>query len=133
MDMAQDFSRSTFDSIDICNLIPLQQPMDTIEEQVKLPLSLEPQKLLDNLTFTPHNVVKDGPIPFPDNTFDYTQQSCITLAYCREDWKTVLLDLERVTKPGGYIQLLEIDLCPQPLGQASELWRDQSKKKYFMC
>ncbi|KAI7866560.1 uncharacterized protein EV154DRAFT_154289 [Mucor mucedo] len=126
MDMAQDFHKSTFDSIDICNLMARKQEMDTIyHEEVKLSPPVGPQKLLDNFTFTPYNVVKEHRIPYPDDTFDYTQQSLVTLAYAKEDWKTVMLDLKRVTKPGGYIQLLEIDLCPQPLGDASGLWRDQ--------
>lgn len=132
MDMAQDFCKSTFDSIDICNLIPQPQKIDTSDHQEANLPPVGPQKMLDNFTFTPYNVVKGGRMPFPDNTFDYTQQSLVTLAYCKEDWKTVMLDLKRVTKPGGYIQLLEIDLCPQPLGQASELWRDQSKHEIYL-
>lgn len=130
MDMAQDFGKSTFDSIDICNLINRKKEMNKVyHDEIKSSPSVGPQKLLDNFTFTPYNVVKEHRIPYPDNTFDYTQQSLVTLAYAKEDWKAVTLDLKRVTKPGGYIQLLEIDLWPQPLGKASELWREQSKRK----
>lgn len=146
--MAQDFYKSCFDAVNICNLLPLEQQqyqqddnyiskntttpqlLDVVQEEGSQ--QSEHQEQQDNFRFTCHNVCKDGPIPFPDDTFDYVQQTLTTLAYKEKDWKYVLQELKRVTKPGGYIQLLEVDLYPQPLEEQGGLWRDQSKAFHFI-
>lgn len=139
MDMAEDFCKSSFDAVNICNLLPPKQevinypydftmnhhnnnkPTSVKEEPMKS------EKLTENFTFTAHNMVKDGPLPFEENTFDYVQQAQSVLVYNHSDWKRVLLDIKRVTKPGGYVQLFEIDLYPHPLGKIGGLWRDQRR------
>lgn len=131
--MAEDFRKSVFDSIDICNLVPPKQEAENSsyhfspsKEKVTEPsVKSKSEKLKENFIFTEHNMIKDGPLPFADNSFDYTQQSQVLLVYNRENWKKKLLDLKRVTKPGGIIRLLEVDLYPQKLGEKGGLWRDQ--------
>lgn len=130
--MAEDFRKSVFDSIDICNLIPKREAEEKSyhfspnKAKVTDPsVKSKSENLKENFTFTQHNMVKDGLLPFPDDTFDYTQQSQVLLVYNRENWKKKLLDLKRVTKPGGYIRLLEVDLYPQKLGELGGLWRDR--------
>ncbi|GAA5812964.1 hypothetical protein MFLAVUS_006426 [Mucor flavus] len=133
LDMAEDFRKSVFDSIDICNLVTSKQEAEnnpyhfpsSKAKVTELSVKSKSEKLKDNFTFTEHNMIKDGPLPFADNSFDYTQQSQVLLVYNRENWKKKLLDLKRVTKPGGIIRLLEVDLYPQKLGEKGGLWRDQ--------
>jgi SAM-dependent methyltransferase len=153
LDMAQDFCKSTFDSIDICNLLPYQPNIfnttattiiqqggaESAEHQFhrlsrtqSKQQEVEESQQNNNFRFTCHNVVKDGPIPFESDTFDYVQQTLTTLAYKKEDWTNVLQELKRVTKPGGYIQLIEVDLYTQPLGEQGGLWRDQSKVFFLL-
>ena len=44
-------------------------------------------------------------LPFPDNTFDFVVQHDAILFYTQKEWRTVIDELVRVTKPGGWIQL----------------------------
>lgn len=135
--MAQDFSKSTFETINVCNLLPLsiRQQFNMQDEggecenyspSFKPPHRTNNSKKQQNLSFTLHNVAKDGPIPYRDHTFDFVQQALATLAYRTNEWKSVLSEIKRVTKPGGYIQLIEVDFYIQPLGEGGGgLWRDQ--------
>ncbi|KAI8380137.1 hypothetical protein BD560DRAFT_388680 [Blakeslea trispora] len=119
IDMAEDFCNSTFDAVDICNLIPQYQDSDKQSQYIG-GLEQEPS----NLRFTLHNILIDS-LPFESDTFDYVQQSITALTYKVEDWPNVLRELKRVTKPGGYIQLIENEIHPYCLGPIGESWRDQ--------
>ncbi|KAL9548242.1 hypothetical protein MBANPS3_005769 [Mucor bainieri] len=106
IDMAEDFTKSRFEAVDICSLLPADQPTS------------------DNFNLTCHNVT-EAPLPFESGTFDYVQQVMAAISYKVDDWPLVLAELKRVTKSGGYVQLIEPDLYPQQLGPEGELWRDQ--------
>lgn len=106
--MAEDFTKSKFEAVDICSLLPTDQPTS------------------DNFNLTCHNVT-EAPLPFESGTFDYVQQVMAAISYKMDDWPLVLAEMKRVTKSGGYIQLIEPDMYPQQLGPEGELWRDQSK------
>ncbi|KAI8053161.1 uncharacterized protein B0P05DRAFT_561826 [Gilbertella persicaria] len=124
IDMAEDFCNSTFDALDVCNLLPSSKTSpknDTRSEYVHV---TPPPERESNLRFTLHNIL-EGPLPFESETFEYVQQSITILAYKIEDWPVVLNELKRVTKPGGYIQLIETELYPHQLGPKGESWRDQ--------
>ncbi|KAG0173245.1 hypothetical protein DFQ28_010262 [Apophysomyces sp. BC1034] len=73
------------------------------------------RKIFDNLDVHVLNV-KEQPLPFPDNSFDLIIQRLVTASYTLSDWKRVLKELMRVLKPGGYIQLVEIDYLSHQLG-----------------
>ncbi|KAG1441582.1 hypothetical protein G6F56_011413 [Rhizopus delemar] len=119
--MAQDFVRSTFNLVDICSLLPQHESFDFQPR-------MEEQKSFDNFTFTNHNIVKNKRLPFESDHFDYVQQNLTALTYKYEDWPFILEEMSRVTKPGGYIQLIELDLIPHHLGPQGELWLDQVRQ-----
>ncbi|RCH80544.1 hypothetical protein CU098_006693 [Rhizopus stolonifer] len=79
------------------------------------------RKLLQNLEFYEANVV-NAKLPFEDNHFDFVQQRLVTSSFTISDWKCAIQELVRVTKPGGYIQLLEIDHYTFNLGPLGKLW-----------
>lgn len=71
---------------------------------------------LENLTssaqVTPSNVqfvrgnVLHG-LPFADNSFDFVHQRLLVAGIPATCWPTVVLDLARVTRPGGWVELVE--------------------------
>ncbi|KAJ1557187.1 hypothetical protein HK096_008645 [Nowakowskiella sp. JEL0078] len=63
---------------------------------------------LPNITFIVGNVLEG--LPFPDNYFDVVYQRYLVLAIPKSKWLDCLRELKRVTKPGGYIELVELDL-----------------------
>ncbi|KAL1922815.1 uncharacterized protein VTP21DRAFT_9191 [Calcarisporiella thermophila] len=49
-------------------------------------------------------------LPFADDTFDFVYQRGMGLAYTTEQWARIMHELQRVTKPGGYVELVEPDM-----------------------
>jgi len=48
-------------------------------------------------------------LPFPDAFFSYTHQRLLVAAIPAERWPAVIHELVRVTRPGGWIELIEVD------------------------
>ncbi|KAL1922468.1 uncharacterized protein VTP21DRAFT_10007 [Calcarisporiella thermophila] len=88
MEMATEFSRSSFVGVDIANSFP-----STI--------------VPSNCTFRIVNLVE--PLPFEDEEFDYVCLRGMALAFTREQWPFVLAELTRVLKRDGYLEWTESD------------------------
>ncbi|KAK3838176.1 MAG: S-adenosyl-L-methionine-dependent methyltransferase [Linnemannia gamsii] len=88
MEMANEFPDATVTGIDMSPVFPT-----TI--------------IPENCRFLQHNIL--DPLPFPDNTFDYIHQRLLVAGLKPRDWVYVLQELERVTKPGGWVELVEVD------------------------
>lgn len=58
-----------------------------------------------------------GPLPFADNSFDFTFTVCVVHHVPVADWTTFVADLARVTRPGGAVCIIEHN----PLNPATRL------------
>jgi SAM-dependent methyltransferase len=47
-------------------------------------------------------------LPFADHTFDFVHQRLLGAALPASSWSSTISELVRVTRPGGYIELLEV-------------------------
>ena len=97
MDMAQQFPDATVVGMD------LQPPA---VETRSTPLPVPP-----NYRFAAGNILERA--PFADNSFDFTHQRFLTLAIQAARWPDVVAELLRVTRPGGWVELVETE---PPLG-----------------
>jgi SAM-dependent methyltransferase len=80
-----------------------------------------PRRRPDKYEFIQHDVLER--LPFPDATFDYVHQRLLVAAIPLEDWPAVVAELARVTKPGGYVELLETWPRPSHDGPVTdEMW-----------
>ena len=72
-------------------------------------LDIEPpqsgQPFAPNTRFVQANML-DG-LPFADRSFDFTHQRLMVLAIPAALWPAVVSELVRVTRPGGWVELLE--------------------------
>ncbi|HEU5377870.1 MAG TPA: methyltransferase domain-containing protein [Ktedonobacteraceae bacterium] len=59
-------------------------------------------------------------LPFPDALFGYTHQRLLTAAITAENWPRVVRELIRVTRPGGWVECVEIDHQMQNAGPAGQ-------------
>jgi SAM-dependent methyltransferase len=55
-------------------------------------------------------------LPFPDQQFDYVHQRLLVAAIPAANWPGVIRELVRVTRPGGWVELLEIGVTVQQAG-----------------
>ncbi|RIB04559.1 S-adenosyl-L-methionine-dependent methyltransferase [Gigaspora rosea] len=91
LEMSCDFPSAIFVGLDISPIFP--------PEQKKPP----------NATFLQANLL-DG-LPFPDGTFDFVYQRFMSSALEESQWRDeVIAELVRVIKPGGWIELMELDV-----------------------
>ncbi|CAG8825543.1 17236_t:CDS:2, partial [Gigaspora rosea] len=70
-----------------------------------------------NTEFIEANVLET--LPFDNNTFDYIFQRILYVGIPGNNWPLVVNELVRVLKPGGYIELLEIDFQYSFMGPAT--------------
>jgi ubiquinone/menaquinone biosynthesis C-methylase UbiE len=84
-------------------------------------LDLVPGKLAQgppNYRFVKANVLQG--LPFADGTFDYVHQRLMVTALPVSTWPDVLADLLRVTRPGGWVELVEGGDDIEPRGPATK-------------
>ena len=62
----------------------------------------------ENFTFIQANLF-DG-LPFKDNTFDFVFQRFMAGCIAKEQWPSVMNDLIRVLKPGGYLEVKNLGI-----------------------
>ena len=70
-----------------------------------------------NYTFVEGNILQG--LPFADNVFDFTHQRMLALALPTQSWIAAIRELVRVTRPGGWVELLEIGATINNAGPAS--------------
>lgn len=69
-----------------------------------------------NYCFVRGNVLQG--LPFPDGAFDYVHQRLMVAGIPVQRWPAVVHDLVRVTRPGGWVELLEVSTEVEPMGPA---------------
>ncbi|ORZ25748.1 hypothetical protein BCR42DRAFT_14064 [Absidia repens] len=84
---------------------------------------LPTRTIFDNLDIYALDIREHG-LPFGDNSFELVMQRLSTPAYSISQWNDVIGELIRVTRPGGYIQFIEIDYNAQGLGPYGQAWQD---------
>jgi ubiquinone/menaquinone biosynthesis C-methylase UbiE len=85
---------------------------------VDVALSSLPRPLPSTCLFVQANVLEG--LPFPDGQFTYTHQRLLVAAIPALQWPGVVHELVRVTRPGGWIELLEIGDTIQNAGPATK-------------
>ncbi|RHZ83193.1 hypothetical protein Glove_99g148 [Diversispora epigaea] len=88
-DIATEFNSSTFIGID--------------GDEARARIQIE----LPNAAYLHHDLLDE--LPFPDDTFDFVNQRFFTMT-TGDKWKKFILpEIIRVTKPDGYIELMEMN------------------------
>ncbi|KAG0305804.1 hypothetical protein BGZ98_003557 [Dissophora globulifera] len=108
LEMAREFPKAELFGVDISPIYPNSE------------LSANPGTVVPpNCHFQLCNVL-DG-LPFPDNFFDFIYMRLVVYAFSPAQRKQVNLDLMRVLKPLGHIQLVESDGIVYNAGSTTEM------------
>ncbi|KAJ3093973.1 hypothetical protein HK100_006329 [Physocladia obscura] len=75
-------------------------------------------KFLPHANFSVGNVLTG--LPYPDDTFDFVHQRLLFLGLPKQQFHLAVRELIRVTKPGGWIELVEADAQPYRAGPLVE-------------
>lgn len=84
---------------------------------IDVALSSLPHPVPPNCLFAQANILHG--LPFPDQQFSFTHQRLLVAAIPTIHWPAVVQELVRVTRPGGWIELLEIGDTVQNAGPAT--------------
>ncbi|KAG2203776.1 hypothetical protein INT47_012709 [Mucor saturninus] len=90
LDMASSYPDSQFYGIDFACIFP---------NTIKPP----------NTTFHQGDLLDPEGFPYPDEFFDYIHMRLVYNCFSPADLKTVLNEINRVLKPGGYVEFRDID------------------------
>jgi hypothetical protein len=88
LDMAETFPKSNFTGVDLTNTLIGNDDMSK------------------NIKFVKGNVL-DG-LPFKNSTFDYVFLRNLSYGFSEQDWKVVINEIIRITKPGGWIEVKKV-------------------------
>lgn len=84
---------------------------------VDVAFSSLPRPLPPTCLFVQANILRG--LPFPDQQFSYTHQRLLVAAIPAANWPGVVGELVRVTRPGGWVELLELGDTIQNAGPAT--------------
>lgn len=99
MDMAKEFPQAQIIGVDIA-------------------LSSLPHLLPGTCLFSQADILQG--LPFPDQQFDFAHQRLLVFAIPAPRWPDVVRELVRVTRPQGWIELLEVGATVRNGGPATE-------------
>ena len=99
MDMAQQFPHAHILGVDIA-------------------LTSLPQTLPGTCLFVQADILQG--LPFPSHQFDFTHQRLLVGAIPAPRWPEVVRELVRVTRPHGWVELVEVGTTVQHAGAATE-------------
>ncbi|RUS15054.1 S-adenosyl-L-methionine-dependent methyltransferase [Endogone sp. FLAS-F59071] len=88
LEMAADYPESTYIGTDKVSIFPTEEIPANCEFMLANTLNL----------------------PFADETFGFVYQRNLMMSHTPADWKNAMIEMARVTKPGGWIECFEIDL-----------------------
>ncbi len=81
-----------------------------------------PDLLPENYRFVSGNILEG--LPFPDASFDFVHQRLLFFAIPGDRWQFVINELCRVTRPGGWVEVVEGHYCYDPMGPAAQYIAD---------
>ena len=111
LDVAPRFPNSKFYGIDTAPMYP----------------SSGDSRIPPNVSFSQVDIVEG--LPFDDNTFDFVHLRFLVQYLTEEQWnEKVIKELLRVTKVGGWIEIMELDLIFYDKGPNTEKLQESSKQ-----
>ncbi|EPB91632.1 hypothetical protein HMPREF1544_01554 [Mucor circinelloides 1006PhL] len=100
LEMATEFPGSQFYGIDIL---------------ANYPTTVKPA----NTFFCQYDILNPKGLPYPDDYFDYIHMRQVYSCFSEQDWVTVMKEIKRLLKPGGYVELRDIDPMLRNMGPIS--------------
>lgn len=86
------------------------------EEQSAIPTL--PDVAPANYSFILANILEG--LPFPDASFDFVHQRLLFFAIPGDRWQFIVNELYRVTRPGGWVEVVEGHYGYEPMGPAAQ-------------
>ncbi len=82
----------------------------------------------DNYAFIEGDITKG--LPFTDNSFDFVHMRLVVLALPSNAWAPAIQEIKRVTKPGGWIELVDTAVTPRAPGSRQWVEWAQTLARY---
>lgn len=100
------------------DLVPSPGIERTSQDAVSRTWATPPLELPPNFSFVTGNIL--GRLPFADGVFDYAHMRFLSAAIPLGGWRHVMHELMRVTRRGGWIEIVDTSWTPLNGGPATE-------------
>jgi ubiquinone/menaquinone biosynthesis C-methylase UbiE len=81
--------------------------------------SLPKDSSQNNLRYIQGDILKG--LPFEDNSIDFVHLRCLIVAFTERQWEEIIVkELIRICKPGGWIEISDIDVDGKSLGPTTK-------------
>ncbi|CAG8470362.1 5390_t:CDS:2 [Funneliformis mosseae] len=119
-EMAVKYPNSTFVGLD---MVPVFSNNDNDDKPL-------------NLGFFEYNICNG--LPFEDSTFDFIFQRSMMIALNKSQWNTMLNEFARAMKPGGWLELMEIQVNENNLTRTARKFQNALNKyhqanNHYLC
>ncbi|RIA82117.1 S-adenosyl-L-methionine-dependent methyltransferase [Glomus cerebriforme] len=86
----------------------------------------------NNFQFIQGDILKG--LPFENDSIDFVHMRCLLPAFTERQWEEIVIkELVRVCKPGGWVELIEIDVDGKSLGPTSKRLITAYFPYYILC
>jgi len=116
-EMARQFPQANVVGLDLT--LPSAESLAVTQAQGAAP---------DNYAFIEGDITKG--LPFTDNTFDFVHMRLVVLALPSNAWAPAIQEIKRVTKPGGWIELVDTSVTPRAPGSRQWVEWAQTLARY---
>lgn len=87
----------------LANVIGVDIKPPAVDERAERSRQADPRP--ENYRFVPGNMLEG--LPFPDGSFDFVHMRLLFTAIPHDRWPSVVNELVRVTRPGGWVELVD--------------------------
>ncbi|KAI8989413.1 hypothetical protein BDB01DRAFT_895261 [Pilobolus umbonatus] len=109
LEMATEFPNAIFYGVDIFPIFPT---------------TVKPA----NTFFLKHDILDKSGLPYPESYFDYIFMRHVYSRYSEDDWEIIMKEIKRLLKPGGYVELRDMDPVIKNQGSNThKLWAKYPK------
>jgi ubiquinone/menaquinone biosynthesis C-methylase UbiE len=110
LDMGASYPKSTFVGVDISPVFA---------QDNKPP----------NVGFLQHNLLEG--LPFPDDTFDFVWSRMNVASFTEKQWELTLKEMARVTKVGGWVELMEYNIHLHNAGPITKMMIQAARTWFY--
>jgi ubiquinone/menaquinone biosynthesis C-methylase UbiE len=97
--------------------------IDISKKMIEYAQSIAQAKRIENLQFELADI-RQLPLPFPDNSFDFINTRLIVGFMFKEDWPKLMQECMRILQPGGTLRFTESDRAANTTSPAFEEMQD---------
>ena len=118
LEVASQFPSATVVGMDLMRPPTIERTVEELRRAAWGQAQTPAAGQMSNFTFVAANILSR--LPFPDGAFDYVHMRFLSAAISLSHWRQVMYELVRITRRGGWIEVVDTSWTPLNSGPATE-------------